>query len=223
MNYLITICELLLILCISTLSAFASEETVLIATDSSTKAIVSDTKLKIKACDSALEKLSPRMKLFARVSDPVKSKEEGYYVPSDKIVLVSDKNSWPDDTVNSYAVLFDKDGFVIAFDDIPTSESGDWFNRYTHYFNKEGETIAFKRYSGFFMGCPSEGSNETSVYYYNGKHNLIQKEYTLVDGGGKEVDPKECDFMFRHEYKIYKNWKDLAQDIGILKVLNKIK
>jgi hypothetical protein len=197
----------------------ASEESVFEARDEKSQKAVSLTKLKIKLYDSDLGKESPSLKLFAQVADPIKSKKEGYLVPSDKIVSVPDPNSWPDDTVNSYLVLFDEFGSVVAFEETPSSESGDWSNTYTYYFDKKGTTIAFKRYSGFFMGCPASVSKETSVYYYAEKHQLIQKEYTLVNEEGAPINPKKCDFMYRHEYKIYNNWNELANDIGILKVL----
>jgi hypothetical protein len=198
---------------------FASEESVFEARDEKSQKTVSLTKLKIKLYDSDLAKESPSLKLLAQVADPIKSKKEGYLVPSDKIVSVPDPNSWPDDTVNSYLVLFDEFGSVVAFEETPSSESGDWSNTYTYYFDKKGTTIAFKRYSGFFMGCPASVSKETSVYYYAEKHQLIQKEYTLVNEEGAPINPKKCDFMYRHEYKIYNNWNELANDIGILKVL----
>ncbi len=197
----------------------ASEESFFKAGDEKSQKAVSLTKLRIKLYDSDLGKESPKLKLLARVADPIKSKKEGFLVPSDKIVSVPDPNSWPDDTVNSYLVLFDEFGSVVAFEDTPSSESGDWSNTYTYYFDKKGTTIAFKRYSGFFMGCPAGVSKETSVYYYDEKFQLIQKEYTLVNEEGTPINPKKCDFMYRYEYKIYNNWNELANDIGLLKVL----
>jgi hypothetical protein len=70
------------------------------------------------------------------------------------------------------------------------------------------------------MGYPAKISKETSVYYYDQKLQLIQKEYIIVDEDDKTIDPKECEFMYRHDYKIYTNWNDLANDIGILKTIN---
>ena len=111
---------------------------------------------------------------------------------------------------------------VLAFIDAPSSESGDWFNSYTHYFDKKGKTIGFNRYSGFSLGCPASNSHETSIYYFDEKGQLIQKEYTLVDENDKAIHPKECEFMYRHKYKIYKSWNKLANDIGIIKVINSV-
>jgi hypothetical protein len=208
-----------LFVCLVQSFILASEESVFEAGSEKSQKAVSLTKLRIKLYDSDLGKESARLKLLARVADPIKSKKEGYLVPSAKIVNVPDPNSWPDDTVNSYLVLLDESASVVAFEDTPSSESGDWSNTYTHYFDTKGTTIAFKRYSGFFMGCPASVSKETSVYYYDEKHQLIQKEYTLVNEEGAPVNPKECDFMYRHKYKIYSNWNELANEIGILKVL----
>ncbi|MHA1941639.1 MAG: hypothetical protein ACW97P_07930 [Candidatus Hodarchaeales archaeon] len=206
-------------LCLAHSYILASEESVFEARDEKSQKAVSLTKLKIKLYDSDLGKESPNLKLLAQVADPINSKKKGTLVPSYKIVFVPDPNSWPDDTVNSYLVLFDESGSVVAFEETPSSESGDWSNTYTYYFDKKGTTIAFKRYSGFFMGCPASVSKETSVYYYDEKHQLIQKEYTLINEEGAPINPKKCDFMYRHEYKIYNNWNELANDIGILKFL----
>ncbi len=205
---------------LSVIPTAASEETNFQARDEETQKRVATTKLKIKLINSELSNSSFNLKLFSRLSDPIQSEKEGYLVPSTKVVPVSDPNSWPDNTVDSYLVLLNRTGSVIAFEVSPISESGDWSNTYTHYFDEKGNTIAFKRYSGFFMGCPAGVSKETSIYYYDQKHQLIQKEYTLVDGDGKTINPKECEFMYRHDYKIYKSWNDLANDIGIFKALN---
>jgi hypothetical protein len=45
-------------------------------------------------------------------------------------------------------------GLPVALVAVPVSESGDWHNQYTHYFNDRRCTVAFERYSGFFNGCP---------------------------------------------------------------------
>lgn len=205
----------LFFLFLSNSSNFASEETTIKASNEKLQKKVASIKLKIKAYDSDLNKISNRIKLFARVSDPIQSNKKGYLIPSDKIVSVSDPNSWPEDTVNSYIILLDESGFIATFEDVPSSESGDWSNSYTHYFDSKGNTLAFKRYSGFFMGCPADVSKETSIYYYGENYELVQKEYSLVDNDGVSINPKECEFMYRHEYKIYKNISDLTKDIGV--------
>ena len=209
----------LLFLCLVYSNIFASEESSFEAGDEKYQRTVSLTKLRIKLYDSELVEESSKLKLFAKVADSEKSKEAGYLVPPDKIVFVPDRNSWPDYTVTSYLVLYDESGRIVAFEETPTSESGDWSNTYTHYFDQKGTTIAFKRYSGFFMGCPASVSKETSVYYYGKKHQLIQKEYTLVNEESVPINPKKCEFMYRHEYKIYDSWDELAKKIGILKAL----
>jgi hypothetical protein len=72
------------------------------------------------------------------------------------------------------------------------------------------------------MGCPAEVSKETSIYYYDEKHRLIQKEYAIVDGDGKTIDPEKCEFLYRHDYKIYRSLDELGNDIGILKALSSV-
>ena len=90
---------------LSVIPTAASEETNFQARDEETQKRVATTKLKIKLINSELSNSSFNLKLFSRLSDPIQSEKEGYLVPSTKVVPVSDPNSWPDNTVDSYLVL----------------------------------------------------------------------------------------------------------------------
>ncbi len=157
---------------------------------------------------------STKVRLFAQLADKQKSDEQGHLVPSNKIVKVLDAKSWPEDTVTSYIALVRNDGTVAVFQEIPVSESGDWFNTYTHYYDEKGKTIAFQRYSSFFNGCPDSPSNETSTYYY-AEHRLIAKDYSLLGENNKKIEPDQCDFMYRHDYSIWGTWMETKNASGI--------
>lgn len=82
----------MLFLCLVQSFILASEESVIEAGSEKTQNAVSLTKLRIKLYDSDLGKESARLKLLARVADPIKSKKEGSLVPSDKIVNTNIKS-----------------------------------------------------------------------------------------------------------------------------------
>jgi hypothetical protein len=171
-------------------------------------------RLLVTNVNQQLAKESRNLRLFAQLADKDKSETEGYLVPSTKIVRVSDAKSWPELTVTSYIALTHDDGTVAAFQEVPVSESGDWFNTYTHYYDKQGNTIAFRRFSSFFNGCPDSPANETSTYYYE-NHRLIAKDYSLKGDKNKVIKADKCDFMYRYDYHIRKNWIDSMKASGI--------
>lgn len=161
-----------------------------------------------------LSKDSARLRLFAQLADNEKSEKAGYQVPSGTIVKVLNSKSWPENTVTSYIVLMRENGTIAAFQQVPVSESGDWFNTYTHYYDEKGNTIAFQRHSSFFNGCPDSPSNETSTYYYQ-EHRLVSKDYSLKGNNNRTLDTVKCDFMYRHNYTIQQTWAESRRASGI--------
>lgn len=148
---------------------------------------------------------SGRLRLFAQLADKEKSEKAGYQVPSNKVVKVLNSNSWPENTVTSYVVLMRENGTIAAFQQAPIGASGDWFNTYTHYYDGEGNTLAFKRYSSFFNGCPSSPSNETSTYYYQ-EHKLIAKDYSLKGENDKTLDQENANSCIGMATQFIKTW-----------------
>ncbi len=168
---------------------------------------------------------SPRIVLFARLADPAKTKKAGYLVGGDKVVKVRDAKSWPELTITSYIVVLRPNGAVAALQEVPVSESGDWNNGYTHYFDETGQTIAFERNSSFFNACDeltppldeNSVTTETSTYYYrNGK--LIAKDYSfegVINKKTRPINSAKCTFHYRHPYKIYPQWEQVRKAVGI--------
>jgi competence protein ComGC len=113
---LLRIISILSYIFLSIIPTVASEETIIQARDEEAQKRVTITKLKIKKIDSESSYFSINLKLFARLYDPVQSEKEGYLVTSNKVVLVPDPDSWPDNTIDSYLVLLNGTGSVIAFE-----------------------------------------------------------------------------------------------------------
>ena len=172
-------------------------------------------KVLVEKVNANLAKETSLMRLFAQVADKKESAKKGYLIPIDTVVYVKDINSWPDLTVTSYIVLLRKDGSVSAVQEVPTSESGDWSNSYTHYYDESGKTIAFERYSGFFNGCPHSPAKERSHYYLD-KKEIIAKDYSLVGNNNKVLKASDCEgFPYRHEYTIYHTLKETLNKYNI--------
>ncbi len=174
----------------------------------------------ISHCDSLLETFGDHLILIAEMADSVKTDSAGHLIPSDILTRVPNPNSWSDYTTTSLLLAKNIDNIIISFSEVPISESGDWHNTYTHYFDENGNTIIFKRYSGFFNGCPGL-SKETSIYYFDQNGILLKKEYELINGEGRQISSKDCDvFMYRHDYSIFKNAKEIINYYKINGLLN---
>ena len=143
-----------------------------------------------------------RVHLYARVSGQT------------TLIRVPDSRRWPEATEASYNVVHDLRDRVVAFVEVPTSESGDWYNEYLHYFDADGRTLVFERSSSFFNGCPVK-ARERTISYFDPTGRLLSREYTLTAFGGSPVDASRCDFMYRYPYQIFRSWPELARSIGL--------
>lgn len=202
------------LLCMSHFALASEEEKIIKPRTAQVVAAVEKIRATVTDANRQLAKPSPQLRFFAQMADHAKSEKEGYLVPSNRVVRVASSDSWPDETVTSYILLIREDNSVAAFMESPVSESGDWGNSYTHYFDAQGNTVAFERSSSFFIGCPSESATETSTYYYQNS-KLIAKDYTLKDNKEKAISPSKCEFMYRHDYVIRHNWLESKRAAGI--------
>jgi WD40 repeat protein len=170
----------------------------------------------IKQWDEKLDKDDENVLLFAQIAPAQETDTAQNTAASTKIVQVKDQESWPDyeTTLTCYALLLRDDKTVAALNETPASFSGDWNNSYTHYFDEDGNTIAFVRYSAFFNGCVTPPdtpddfiAKETSTYYFH-NHKLIAKDYVLVDKDNNALAPTQCEFNYRHPYTIRNTWEE---------------
>jgi hypothetical protein len=176
----------------------------IITNTTKTTAYIDSLKSFIDKCDSALSTFGSHLLLIAELADSAATDSAGHLIPSDNVMRVENPDSWPDYTTTSLVIYRDSHGDIKAVEEAPVSESGDWYNNYTHYFDNDGRTIGFKRYSGFFIGCPTSPAKETSVYLFDGNQNLIYKDYLLTDADGNKINPRDCEvFMYRHKYSIF--------------------
>jgi hypothetical protein len=176
------------------------------------------------ASDSALvvQIRQSRQRMDAQFKLASKSLILAALMPDGHLVAVRDNSHWPDSTQTSYVILTDTQGRVMLVDESPTSRSGDWFNTYTHYFDSSGNTVAMERQSSFFTSCWDQAGDstvpirETSLYYYDSSHRLVQKDYRLTTFDNTTTPPsKNCNTNYRYQYRISPSWKFLAAATGL--------
>ena len=119
---------------------------------------------------------------------------------------------WPDMVNTSINILRRPNGQIYYYAEYPMSESGDWFIGYSHYFDKEGNVVAFKRIANFFNAeCTDEVAIEKSVYTFDNKHNLTSKTYSLTDSNGIDLSQKLCWFNYDYDYTIGQTISDVEK------------
>ncbi len=153
--------------------------------------------------DSLRKAPGARVQLYARIEE------------NRPLVPVKDTLSWPAQLDASFSVLRDDSGRVRQLFESPFSESGDWDNEYTHYFDEQGRLIEFERYSGFFNGCPGGLAKETMKRFYSPSLRLLKQTYDLKDQNGAAIDSSSCEFMYRFPYAIFPTWSAAAKALGL--------
>jgi hypothetical protein len=112
----------------------------------------------------------------------------------------------PEEAITTYYILKDSLGKVITISELPTSESGDWFIVYTHYFDKTGKTFAFERQTNFFNSNCTDGiAYETKTELYNSDFKIINKTYNLVDEKNNPLNKDSCSLLYDYKYCVSPN------------------
>lgn len=130
---------------------------------------------------------------------------------SGKETLVRVKNeNWPDNTEYIYNILKDESGRVILTEQIPYSESGDWYVEWKHYFDADGKTFAFSKRETLFDESVKGGvAVEEFLTYYDVNFKMINQSFRLTDKDDKNINRNKKEFNFRDDkYNIYKNADD---------------
>jgi len=126
--------------------------------------------------------------------------------------LVRIKNdNFPDNTDIIYTVVKDSTGRIVAVEQVPYSESGDWYEEFKHYFDAKGNTFAFTIKTTVFDDSVKGGvAMWQSFNYYTSALNLLNHTITLTDSKEKPIKGrKSTEFDFRHDpYHIYKSVDD---------------
>lgn len=122
-----------------------------------------------------------RMKLFASVAG-----REG-------LVPVPDTTSWPDEVEASYNIVFDVTGMPLLHRQMPSSESGDWFQAVTHYFAPDGRTILYDDEISGFNECTRILRERTRIFLSSESGQQIAFSRRFTDGDSKPLsDTSGC-------------------------------
>jgi len=133
-----------------------------------------------------------------------------------RVIQVADPTIPQDSTTEtSYAVLKDSTGTVVLLIETPVSKSGDWTNEYRHYFDAEGRTAFFRRYSSFFEGCEFGLAKEVLERSYTTSFKTKLDTYSLTNPEGSPQDSTRCEFRYHFPYEVYPTWEAAATALKI--------
>ncbi|QHS54629.1 hypothetical protein GWR56_03365 [Mucilaginibacter sp. 14171R-50] len=150
-------------------------------------------KSKRAAVDAYVKKHDKKLLLYSKI-------------PGEKIPVRVKNGKWPDEVEYSYNLLKDSLGKIVMIAEIPFSQSGDWYITYTHYFDEDGNTYAFKKETNTFDSEVKDGViYETLIRYYGASLKLLNKTYSLKDKGGKPIKNNGHIDVYQYKYNIYKN------------------
>jgi hypothetical protein len=116
-------------------------------------------------------------------------------------------DDFPDDTEYVYNLLKDDSGHIILIEQIPYSQSGDWYIERKHYFDIDGKTFCFSNRQSIFNDDVKGGVVvEETVNYYNSEFKQIESKTRLTDKDDKTISRNIREFDFHDDkYSIYKN------------------
>mgnify|MGYP006951104563 CR=1 FL=1 len=136
-------------------------------------------------------------------------------------LIKSKTEDLPDDAEYVYNVLKDGSGHIILIEQIPCSQSGDWYIEWKHYFDTDGNTFCFSNRQSIFNDDVKGGVVvEETVNYYNTEFKQIESKSRLTDKDDKTMSQKKNEFDFRdYKYNIYKNANECMKAFHI--ILNK--
>jgi hypothetical protein len=130
-------------------------------------------------------------------------------------------DDFPDNTVFIYSILKDSTGRIIAIEQVPYSQSGDWYEEFKHYFDEDGNTFAFTTRTTVFDDSVKGGvAMCLSSNYYSADLHLISHINRLTDSKEKPLKGrKSTEFDFRNDpYKVYRSVNDCLKAYNIDKV-----
>jgi hypothetical protein len=127
-----------------------------------------------------------------------KAKIDSIYTSSENLILHK--------TSTTYEVVKDNRDSIISVQEIPFSESGDWYLTLTHYFTQNGLTFAFQKEFNFFNSICTEGiAHEKEILYFNAQFRQIERVYRITDDKNQPLNKDSCLFQYNPDYQIFKN------------------
>lgn len=119
-------------------------------------------------------------------------------------VKVVDIDKWADKKYESFINVIKKEGVKVAYIESPYSESGDWNNVYSYYYNLEGTLIAFRRSSNFYNSVCVDGAlTEIRTDFYDKGDISFSVEELMDNEGNVVIDDSSCEFNYRFEVPMY--------------------
>lgn len=118
---------------------------------------------------------------------------------------------YPDNTDYIYTIIEDPMRRITAIEQVPYSESGDWYEEFKHYFDLRGNTFAFSIRTTVFDDSVKGGVAMWQLLnYYKPALNLLNHTTFLTDSKDNPLKGrKDTEFDFRHDpYHTYKSVDD---------------
>lgn len=131
------------------------------------------------------------------------------------VTQIADGAPFLEGTATSYAVFRDSAGAVRVLIETPTSDSREWNNEYRHYFDAQGHTVFFRRYSGFFEGCQFGLAKELLERSYSPEFKVARETYKLTNDAGSPQDSTSCEFRYHFPYVVYPTWDAAAKALQL--------
>lgn len=122
------------------------------------------------------------------------------------LVKVSEPANWTDSIyvgVINQVTLPDNLGFTYIYS--PYSESGDFSNTYTYYFDQNGRIKCYKRESQFFNSiCSEDMIKEKNWRYFGEDGSLVKRTDSILNADGFIIrDSTSCILNYRFPVPMY--------------------
>ncbi|MGE0773100.1 MAG: hypothetical protein AB7K37_15425 [Cyclobacteriaceae bacterium] len=183
----------------------------------------------LMACTgSSQNRIDKADKIISLTQELVQNKDLGAV----KIFTQSSMSSMPQrvyslDSMNDkrynymYNVVF-RENKVIALIGVPFIESGDYRVTVSHYFDRDGNTIAYKKKITFFdSNCSEDPLVSEKVVYYDKKGGAVLKKEQLRDVQGRALkNESECVLNFSYPDKVFLKYSQIPFSETLAKASN---
>jgi hypothetical protein len=162
---------------------------------------------RVSYIDSLINSDSVILNVYAKTAD------------NDKILQITDLENYPDNILETYKLILDKDRKPIFFSLSPYSESGDWDLAHSFYFDSDGNTI-FYRYSFSFFNsiCENILRKFVDIYFEKGFKPIRESEYYKDEDFNYIPDISNCQdpYMFDLNFNGFKSFSVIIKKFNII-------
>lgn len=122
--------------------------------------------------------------------------------PDSAYQTFSERKNLPDHYFNLITFWEYDDRRYLAFES-PFAESGDFHIEYRHLFDESGNTVAFKKYTGFFQCLAKDDiSQEHKTIFYDIDFNIIAMDSSFVNLTDSTTTKEQCINTYDYPYEI---------------------